>query len=192
MISIIEKENKILVSSPYSSEYVARAKKLNGKWNPANRTWEFPSKALPVVRSLLIEVFGESDIPTAKKTIKIKAKNDISMLRNSIEAFGKTLARATGRDSGARVSDNVALISGDIGSEGSVKNWRTYISKDSIFQLYEVPVSLIQDSEDFEVIESKEEGQGADTMDKLLKDLLEEESLSNKMKERIKNVLALN
>ena len=78
-----------------------------------------------------------------KKTIQLTFTEEYQELRTPITMFGKTIASAYGRDSGAKVGSDVAFIYGSPASGGSVKNWTTVVPKDSVVVLYNVPESLL-------------------------------------------------
>lgn len=52
---------------------------------------------------------------------------------------GRIIARATGRDSGARLGDGVVLLSGQFSSGGSVRNWKTTWKAETTIMLRDVP-----------------------------------------------------
>ena len=102
--------------------------------------------------------------------------------------FGKTIATAYSRDSGAKLGADVALIKGSICSGGSVKNWNTEIDRDTVINLYNVPVTMYEKEKDsYNPEEIKIETGGADTdrlreeKERLLKRIAEiDELLSDK------------
>ena len=49
------------------------------------------------------------------------------------------MARAYGRDSGAKIGEGVVFLEGGASSGGSVKNWYTTIKKGSVFEVRDVP-----------------------------------------------------
>ena len=52
------------------------------------------------------------------------------MWRDAIRIAGREVARATSRDSGAKLGEGVVLLSGGFASAGSVKNWGTESKSD--------------------------------------------------------------
>jgi len=148
MITLKEENGKIGITSPYNTKFVSDLKKsISGaKWNGS--LWVVPSEAKQVVLDLLKEHYGYSS-DAKYVTVKIKAKKYLSQLQSSISFAGVPIARATGRDSGARVCDDVFKISGEITSSGSVKNWHTSIEEGSEFQL-KVPENIAISTEDWD------------------------------------------
>jgi len=148
MITLKEENGKIEIISPYNANFVSDLKKsISGaKWSGS--FWIVSSEAKQVVLDLLKEHYGYTP-DTQYLTVKIKAKKYLSQLQSSISFAGIPIARATGRDSGARVCDGVFKISGEITSSGSVKNWHTSIEEGSEFQL-KVPENAAVSTEDWD------------------------------------------
>ena len=65
--------------------------------------------------------------------VEITALHDI--LRESPTFLGYTIAKSTGRDSGATLGEDVYQVEGKISSGGSIKNWYTVIKEGSKFRL---------------------------------------------------------
>ena len=66
--------------------------------------------------------------------LRITANQDVKR-KFAVVFMGVKLAVAFGRDSGAKVGYSAILISGDIGSGGSMKNWYCYVKEGSVFEL---------------------------------------------------------
>lgn len=66
--------------------------------------------------------------------IRITALSD-NCRRYAVMIFGIKVAVAFSRDSGAKVGYNVRMISGDIDSGGSAKNWYCVVYEGSVFEL---------------------------------------------------------
>jgi hypothetical protein len=83
--------------------------------------------------------------------------------KSSLQLAGRTIARAWGRDSGAKLGEGVILESGRVYSGGSVKNWRTCATAGSVFLVRGVGIhaakSMAADSPDSSIeIEIVDEG----------------------------------
>lgn len=148
------------IYTPYNKKFVTSIKRIGGaKWNASARAWNIPAVGIEDARSATEECYGEADIPTEQEmvTIRVKFKDEYSELRGGIEAFGKTLARAWGRDSGAKVGDGVVLEAGEITSGGSMQNWKTIAKAGATFRLV-VPENIYnkekdEDEWDVEIVE---------------------------------------
>jgi hypothetical protein len=134
------------VASPFHPEFPAAARNLGGKWHAASKTWRFDARDETRVRALCLETFGTdgspvgaADLVTVRVTI---ASGDyIAADKSSIFLCGREVARAYGRDSGAKLGAGVVVLSGGFTSGGSVKNWetRSLKSEQTIFEIRDVP-----------------------------------------------------
>lgn len=142
MIKVKMEEEKALLYTPYNAEFVKKIKKIGGaRWDAEKKGWSIPANMVDAAREIMMDVYGETDQPddASKHTLRVTFNEERSECCGAVMLYGKTLASAYGRDSGARVGEDVALISGKIGSGGSVKNWRSVIDAGSVFILYNVP-----------------------------------------------------
>lgn len=174
------------IFTPYNAEFVAKVKQVGGrKWNAAERCWEVPESEVDTVRGYMMDIFGETDLPTEgeKVTVKVTFNSEESKRCGSITLFGKTLARAWGRDTGARVGDDVTLISGVVTSGGSMKNWTTEIREGTVLKVRNVPRAALEQDSDLDVTVEVMETAGIDRAalmeekEKLLARLAEIENL---------------
>ncbi|MBD5170045.1 MAG: hypothetical protein HDT20_08025 [Oscillibacter sp.] len=151
---------KASISTPYHSEFVRKIKRCaNAKWDPEHNVWVVDAKYVPAVRQIMCDVYGESDIPESKRyDVKLTFHKSVYSICDGVFFFGKCVARAYGRDSGARVGEGVCYLAGECESGGSVRNWQSIVNKGSVVMLYDVPTTLVQDAEpvdgvDYEFIE---------------------------------------
>ena len=140
-IRIETKGEKIYISSPYNADFVSRIKLIGGKWDASSRRWTIKADALEAARKAMMEVYGETDEAPAAETVTLVLEFRAEMVKDQgpITIAGKTIAAAFGRDSGARVGDDVAFIAGAPESCGSAKNWSTCIPEGSVCEVYRVP-----------------------------------------------------
>lgn len=113
----------------YNTQLVVRAKELGGKWDAETKTWVFSDLVAAEVEEL-DALYNDDTI-----IIDITAQRNICEGRGPVTFCGYVIARAFGRDSGAKLGDDVAQISGRIFSSGSMKNWATEIESGSKFRL---------------------------------------------------------
>ena len=143
----------IRVVSPYHQDAIERFRQLGGRWD--GEAWNFPAPLENEVRGALLSVYGTDGTDEAQTvTLIARAKTKIYEYHGPVTCCGKTVARAWGRDSGAKVGDDVALLSGHISSGGSRKNWKTIVQKGSTFKLLNVLPGLADDydPDEWEVI----------------------------------------
>lgn len=160
-MKITNMENgRIAIDSPYNPDFVSRIKAAGGRWN--GEKWEVDERNLDIVRVIMREVYGQDDRPTETVTVKVTVgERSIDESRGPVVLFGRNIASARGRDSGARVGDGVSFEKGGADSGGSMKHWCTVIEAGSVFTVYDVPKLAVEQNigwdEDygtFEVIEA--------------------------------------
>ena len=131
--------DSLAVYFPFDEDAKNRIKNLGGKWNGVERCWKVPAALESEVREVLNDTFGtDGSQPVKMLTLRVTALNDVEIYTDPVTCCGKVLARAYGRDSGAKVGDDVALISGTITSGGSRKNWKSIVRNGAVFKLLNV------------------------------------------------------
>lgn len=147
-ITVTIKAGTAYIASPYNPEFVSRIKNCGGRWDAETRTWKISEQALDDARQIMQDIYGETDQQTAGTTVTLRAEiiDSIWETRKPIVIAGRVVASAFGRDSGARVGDNVAFIAGGPKSGGSVKNWQTCIDAGSIIKVYKVPAAKAREA----------------------------------------------
>jgi len=144
-IKITQSESHISVVSPYSAEYVSRARDLGGKWDAGSKAWRFPLALKDDVLKILDDCYGYvADRSQERVTLKITVHCGLSEGKGPVKIGPYELANARGRDSGARPGPNVALLSGSINSGGSVKNWQSHVFAGAVFKITDVPLSVAE------------------------------------------------
>lgn len=140
---IYSEENKLYVESDYSAKFVREAKKLNGKWT--GRAWVFDANDEEMVRDVLLKVYGE-DGKTAVETVNVEVAIDDIAGYDSIELFGRVLAKRFSRDSNVKLHDSVIVKEGGFPSSGgSVKNPALKHSENTVLLVKNVPVVLAEE-----------------------------------------------
>ena len=135
---------KAHVYTPYNKDFVKAIKGIGGaKWS--NGAWVVPENTVDVVREIMMDVYGETDLPAADKVnIRITFTDDVFAHNSAVTMFGKTIARASNRDSGAKVGEDVAFVKGAPKSAGSARNWGTEIPKDSVCVVSNIPKAMLE------------------------------------------------
>lgn len=160
-IKIENNNGTLAVYTPYSSEFVSDLKESlsDRKWDGSLKAWLIPETCLDVVERLLSEHFGYKAGATGGTVIQITAKESMIAGRDSVRCANIPVAKASGRDSGAYVCEDVALISGSINSGGSVKNWTTTVREGSVFRISNFPefsiAKIDSDAWEYEIITEK-------------------------------------
>jgi hypothetical protein len=125
------KESKFIDNSAAASQ--------GGKWDSARKMWSIDERNVDAVRQVLREIYGMDDTPTELVSVRVKTLVSIYADRGPITIFGRVVANATGRDSGARIGEGVVFVTGNAKSGGSTKYWETIISEDSEFIIHDIP-----------------------------------------------------
>lgn len=138
--------DRALLTTPYNADFVTKVKGIGGaKWNGAVKAWSIPADAVDVAREIMRSVYGQDDNPISggrMLRLRITVNDDLREHCGDVTLYGKCLAHATGRDSGARCGDGVAYIAGGPESGGSAKNWRSTVPAGSVVALSDVPEAI--------------------------------------------------
>ena len=144
IVKILEKDDQVIVKSPYHSELPYEAKRLGGKW--IDSAWVYDRRDLDRVKELYLDIFGTDGTSCELVDVKITISEN-EFLRSEkagIYAYGREVARAYGRDSGAKIGPGVIMINGSFKSGGSVKNWSTESTHGVIFELRDIPKRMLE------------------------------------------------
>ena len=137
-------EDKAEIYTPYNKDFVARIKVMGGRWDGTKKCWAVNSEIIDDVRKVMREIYGRDDTSNGETvSVELTFGETVYGHKESITIFGKTLASAFGRDSGARIGDDVLFLSGAPRSGGSVKNWDTIIDAGSVVKLINVPKVIV-------------------------------------------------
>lgn len=138
-VNITRSGNEISVSSPFNPAFVRRAKYLGGKWNAETKVWTFDARDEEDVRALCLDIYGIDGSPVKLVDVRVTYNYSECSDRDAIYFCGREIARAWGRDSGAKLGNGVKLVKGKVHSGGSVKNWATIIEKGTVLVIRDVP-----------------------------------------------------
>lgn len=140
-MKIEQSDNTIKVFTPYNPSFVLDIKRAaSGRWNSVEKCWEYPAEARPTIAKIMNSYFGYVDGSAEDTvTVDITVTDEEIGRQSGVYILGREICRATGRDSGARMSDGCVLISGGIKSGGSVKNWCTILEEGSVVRIINVP-----------------------------------------------------
>ena len=119
-------EKVFITHFKYNEHLVAECRRMGGKWDSEGKCWVFSAIMKDKVELLEEKYNGEICF------VEITALHDI--LRESPTFLGYTIAKSTGRDSGATLGEDVYQVEGKISSGGSIKNWYTVIKEGSKFR----------------------------------------------------------
>ncbi|EMO54825.1 hypothetical protein [Leptospira noguchii] len=155
MIKTNIKDDQISVFVDYNTEFIEKAKNLNGKWNPIEKSWSFNLKDHEEVKNVLRNIYGEDgESLTEFVNIKILTKENITSYdKGGITLKGREIARAYNKDT-VKLGKTVKMISGEIDSGGTSNKVSTIIKENSIFLIEDFPKLLLDQIDDkFELLE---------------------------------------
>ena len=138
--------NEVQVTAPYNIDFVREARNLGGKWKSFEKLWIFPVAQKDRISNVCMRIFGcDGETEPATCTIRITAhyRGTTSDDRTPLLFCGRQVAYGFARDSGARLSDGVVLLEGNVSTGGSRKWWCVNVDGGSVFELSEFPVSLL-------------------------------------------------
>lgn len=144
IVTITTAGSTLQVASPFNPSFPPRARTLGGKWSATTKTWNFDVRDESRVRALCLEIYGsdgsaavESDLVTLRVTLA--EDQMIFGDKGSLYFAGREIARAYGRDSGAKMGDRIVFLQGRAKSGGSTKNWDTRTTDGAIFEIRDLP-----------------------------------------------------
>ncbi len=132
-------DDKVKVSTPYNADFVQKCRNFRGKFIKSENAWYFDDSIIDYVREAMIEFFGTTgEAPYEDCSLLIENYTESAGCR-PVVLFGRTIARAFGRDSGAKLGDDIIFVSGEYDSGGSVKNWATCVTN-ATFEIQNFPL----------------------------------------------------
>lgn len=115
----------ITIKTPHINSFFNDSAKKRGA-HYSSDGWVFNDADQPVIDKMLEKYFGIlPDGATNQVTLKIEFLQCESERCSALEIAGRRIATAFGRDTGARLANDVVILSGKIASGGSAKNWET-------------------------------------------------------------------
>ena len=130
----------------YNVTLIEQCRNLGGRYDKEENAWVFTSIVEDKVEEL-DELYNSELL-----NIEVDVLNNVVAEREDYCMFGRPIARAYDRDSGAKLCDGIAMITGKIRSGGSKKYWDTVICADTVLR-FQVPQKLYEKYED-EYLES--------------------------------------
>ena len=140
------KDASAYVHTPYNYDFVQGMRSVNrARWNEREKAWVAPEIFIPQIRKIMFAAYGETDAEPAedKRTILLRFLQTVYEQNKPVTIYGKTVARAFGRDSGAKVGTDVAFSVGSPTSGGSNKYWMTIIPEGCEVVLHNVPAVML-------------------------------------------------
>lgn len=113
---------RLAVTTPYSAEFVAAAKRLGGRWAPKTKAWTFDPRDRARVEDILTQCFGWVSQPSGELTTVRVVVDDGAGNAPEVRFAGRPICWRRGRDESVRLADNVVIVDGCFpGSGGSMR-----------------------------------------------------------------------
>lgn len=181
-MKVTVENGKIKVNSPYNSEFIARARQIQGKWSSPN--WVFPEENKDEVKELLVECYGECGDLGEVDTVTIELDLDTyeDDAPNHVLMFGSmVLLERRSRDRQPTFADNVMVVTGGFRESGGSRQHPCVSPKEgTILRVKGVPVTVynrFKDCEGVRLVSDLDTEKLKAEREKLLKRLAEIDSL---------------
>lgn len=144
------KNGKANLYTPYNADFVKAVKTMGGaRWDSTSRCWTISEDMLPQARKIMMYVYGYTDEKQGETiTVKATFAKDVWEECDSVVILGKTVARAYGRDTGAKPGEDVLFLEGAPTSGGSARHWCSIVPAGSVVTLYHVSKALYEAKKD--------------------------------------------
>ncbi len=150
IMAITSEGGRIYIDTPYNPHFVARVKALGARWDASRKQWYTDDRNIEAVREAMRKVYGQDDRPAKLVSVRVRLAREVSALNKPVTLFGRTVASATGRDSGARIGMGVAFEARKPLSGGSMKNWRTVLPDGAIIVIHDLPETAVAEKLDWD------------------------------------------
>lgn len=143
--------NKLYIKCPYSKDFIARIKRLGGRWNAPE--WVVDLRQEDSAREVLCACYGDDGTARMHDMVNVQltgtAWND-SGERNRLTFYGRTVASRRGRDDAVSFGPGVVVVDADFAEwAGSVKYPDIGLLTDTpIFEVFDVPRSVYEQLKD--------------------------------------------
>jgi hypothetical protein len=138
-IRIEQVGERIALTSPYHEDLPAKAKALAGRFERATESWFFAACDLEHVRVMCRDIWGADDTDAGDATVRLRCIKGVRQERKGITLRGVPIARAFGRDTDAKLEQDVVFLVGAPYSGGSRANWCTTLADGAVFELRHLP-----------------------------------------------------
>ncbi len=121
----------------YNSLLIEDCRRLGGKWDADSKAWLFSGMVASEVETLDDLYNGQT------ATYEVEFTREEEALCRPVRILGYSVATARGRDSGAKLGEGIAVITGNFTSGGSMKNWTTTVAKGTVIRM-QMPIALVE------------------------------------------------
>lgn len=138
-ITIKRVGEQLQLSAPYNSLFVTAAKDCGGRWSSVEAVWLFDVRDEARIREHLMTYYGSDGVRRDVVTLRVRMLEERRAERGPLQLFGRTIARAHGRDTKATLGQGVIVEAGGYTGGGSAKNWATVGMKGTVILVRDFP-----------------------------------------------------
>jgi len=153
-VRISKHNNELVVQTPYTPEWPARAKALGGRWVPDLKVWMFNAAGEKQVREAVKDIYGTDGTPERTVTVRYLVEAGDS---NPLWIGPRKVAWRYSKRSPVNLAEGVAVIQGEFpGQAGSTKYpaLLNHNDKPVLIQVGGVPETLARE-QGLEIVEEE-------------------------------------
>ena len=161
---------RLLLYTPYNSDFVADVKEIGGRWEAGIRAWSVDVQDEGRAKELLVNHYGTDGSPEMSGdvvTVRIKlAQHELTYHHGAKAMYaGRIIATRPGRDAPVRLSEGVVLVEGELPRAGGSKRYpEINAGPDVILEVRDVPrVAVECESGWCEIVSEEKPEIGPDT-----------------------------
>lgn len=144
-VNVRENGDYIYVSCPMNENFRVQVKNLGGRWDPVRKEWYVRKEFREELRGLLVSCYGEDGYGQSTKYVDVTITfPEVVTAGETLLFGGRVIARAFGRDSGARPGDGCALLAGKLGSGGSRRYFGVVVKDGTVLKVAKFPEALVE------------------------------------------------
>lgn len=141
----------IYVKTPYSSDFVKEARKLNGRWVDGQKEWRFDPRDIDKVREICLKVYGTDGLTPIGKLVTVRLHLDKMADKtdraDNLQLFGRSIAYRPHRDSQVRI-DGIIISGGFPATGGSARFPMLLPETGTVIEVRDIPENIVH-PEDF-------------------------------------------
>jgi len=146
-VNVRENTDYIYVSCPMNEEFRVKVKDLGGRWDPQTKEWYVRKEFRQELKNLLMSCYGEDGYGRPAQYVDVTITFPQETVAGETLLFGgRIIARAFGRDSGARPGEGCAVVAGALTSGGSRKNFGVVVKAGTVLKVAKFPEPLAQEA----------------------------------------------
>lgn len=147
-IKLIRLGAKLQIYTPYHPDFPSRIKDIGGKWDV--ECWEVDIRDKERVISILKEIYGYK----SKKLVTVELTLESEPGIQEYWEFGRKIVGRRFRDSDVTLGERVVIQEGSFPSRGGSRKYPRLGNKEPVkFLVRDVPIELVDESEDVKIVD---------------------------------------